>query len=386
MKNYTVNSTILAILDECTFFDKGSGLKSLPLTSVRESKIKNKYIYSLFGNESIRINAIHENLNKTLLSRIPINHSATAYVKNKSYLDFIEPHRNNYYFLRLDIKNFFHYINKDLIRNSLSEHISNTPLLEGCTQTHLDFVCCALSIVLPDSFKNKDFVGKSVLPIGFKCSPVVSNIIFRKLDILIEKFCSEYGITYRRYADDMLFSCSDFRKENHTPFLSMLEKSKNNFLHSKRFIDQISFILNIDEFKINKKKTISSKKYLSLNGYTIEGTNYPYISGKIRISNKKTKIIDKIIHECNLNKSDMDIYKALFKIDPYKIKFKYKPKEKFISTFCESQINNVIIGYRSYLISILKYNDKYNCIDQLFLTKCNSLLVKLNNLVETRLN
>lgn len=104
MKNYTVNSSILSALEACSFFSKGNGIESFPYSQVKECAIGNKYIYKLSGVEAHIINQIHESLISTLLEKLPVNNSATAYLKNKSYLDFLEPHRNNYYFLRIDLK------------------------------------------------------------------------------------------------------------------------------------------------------------------------------------------------------------------------------------------------------------------------------------------
>lgn len=389
MKNYTINSSVLSVLKECTFFDEGSGLKSLPSTHFKETKVGKKFIYVPSGSEKHHINAIHEGLNKSLFSRIPINKSATAYSKNKSYLNFLEPHRNNYYFLRLDLKNFFHFINKDIIKNSISEHVSSK-IIDGCNQSNLDFIVNILTITLPNTSKNEEFSGKTILPIGFKSSPVVSNIVFRKLDILIERFCSDNNVTYTRYADDMLFSSSTMRDDNYrekTIFDDLIKtKEKVPFLHSDKFTEEISFIVNMDGFKLNRKKTIKSKGHLSLNGYIISGSDYPYLSGSIRISNKKTKIISKMIHECNKHQDYISLYKAIFGINPSKIKFRYKPKEAFLIKYCRSQILNKLAGYRSYLISIMKFDMDYSCIDEIFIIKCKGLTRDLENIIESRID
>ena len=389
MKNYTANSFTLSLLKQCTFFNEGSGLMSLPSSHVIETRVGNKYIYKLVGQERELINKIHENLNETLFGRIPINQVATAYTKNKSYLDFLEPHRNNFYFLRVDLKNFFHFINREIIKDSLKDHISSQPIISGCRQSNLDFIVNILTIKLPETSKNTDFIGKSILPIGFKSSPVVSNIIFRKLDILIERFCFEHNIIYTRYADDMLFSSSDLRDDKYqekSVFDNLFQqKEKINFLHSDRFLDQISFIVNIDGFKINNKKTVRSKKHLGLNGYLISGSNYPYVDGKIRISNKKTKKISKLIHECNTDKSDIEIFKVAFDIDPFKIKFRRRPKVEFLINYCYAQINNKLVGYRSYLISLLKYDIKYSCLEDNFILKLKILIEESDNVIKKRM-
>lgn len=388
MKNYTVSSSILSLVKECMFFNEGSGVKSLPLSCVNETKVKNKFIYSISGIEGDKINHIHEALNRSLFSRIPVNQSATAYVKNKTYLNFLEPHRNHYHFLRVDLKNFFHFISDKIVRESLKAHVSTSNISETCNQSNLDLITSLVTYTVPKSAKNTDFVGRSILPIGFKTSPLISNIVFRRLDILIEKFCSEHNITYTRYADDMLFSSSTMRGDNYrekTPFDDVLGiKDRKPFLHSKRFIEQLSFIVNLDGYKINRRKTIKKSGYISLNGYFIAGSNYPYIKGELRVSNKKTKIISKLIYECNTDKSDREVLKAVFKIDVEKLKFRFSPKDSFKDEYCQSQVNNKLVGYRSFLISIIKFNDCHQSMDKEFIYRCIRLIENIELILNRR--
>ncbi|NVD06786.1 RNA-directed DNA polymerase [Vibrio sp. JPW-9-11-11] len=389
MKNYTVSSSILSLVKECMFFNEGSGVKSLPLSCVHETKVKNKFIYSITGSEGDKINHIHEALNRSLFSRIPVNQSATAYVKNKTYLNFLEPHRNHYHYLRVDLKNFFHFISDKIVRESLKEHVSTSNISETCSQSHLDLVTSLVTYTLPKSAKNTDFVGRSILPIGFKTSPLISNIVFRKLDILIEKFCSEHNITYTRYADDMLFSSSTMRDGKYrekTPFDGVLGiKDKKPFVHSQRFIEQLSFIINIDGYKINRRKTIKKSGYISINGYFIEGSNYPYIIGELRVSNKKTKVVSKLIYECSTDKSDREILKAVFNVDVEKLKFRFNPKDSFKDEYSKSQINNKLIGYRSYLISLIKFNDCTQSMNKDFINKCSKLISDIELIINRRM-
>lgn len=359
---------------------------------MEEGKLGNKFIYKVSGSESTEINTIHELLIYSLFERLPVNQSATAYLKGKSYLDFLEPHRNSYYFLRIDLKNFFHFIDKEMVVEALRHHVSEEPITTEYSQSSLELVSRLVTLTLPKSSKNLEFAGQSILPIGFKTSPVVSNVVFRKFDILIEKFCAENDILYTRYADDMLFSTSDIRtsKYKEQNIFSVLRnprvKEKKPFLHSRRFIEQISFIVNLGGFKINSKKTLMSKGNFTINGYTISGTNYPYTSGTIRISNKKTKIICKLLHECKIKVDDGDILKTVFNYREAKVKLPYKSSKKFMNTYHTTQLNNKLMGYRSYLISLLKFNESYRCMDSVFINKCTNLVGELDSIINRRLN
>jgi RNA-directed DNA polymerase len=390
MKNCTVNSSILSALEACSFFSKGNGIESFPYSQVKECAIGNKYIYKLSGVEAHIINQIHESLISTLLEKLPVNNSATAYLKNKSYLDFLEPHRNNYYFLRIDLKNFFHFITDEMVRDTLRPYVPENSIMEGCSQSSLDAITKLLTISLPDFVRNTEFAGKTILPIGFKTSPIISNIVFRKFDILIEKFCTQHDILYTRYADDMLFSSSDARTAQYrekSPFDVFLPpKNKTPFVHSNAFIEQISFIINLGGFKVNSKKTRSSINNFTINGYTISGTNYPYTSGTVRISNKKTKTISKLLHECKSKLDDEEILKKVFGYRSDKLNLPYKPSKTFLSKYHTNQLNNKIMGYRSYLISFLSFNERYRCMDSNFISKCKHLVENLDKLIQSRVN
>ena len=47
----------------------------------------------------------------------------------------------------------------------------------------------ALTHRVSKNSSNKELINKDLLPIGFSSSPVISNILFRKIDILIQKYC-----------------------------------------------------------------------------------------------------------------------------------------------------------------------------------------------------
>ena len=92
-----------------------------------------------------------------------------------------------------------------MVVEALRHHVSEEPVTTEYSQSSLELVSRLVTLKLPKNSKNLEFAGQSILPIGFKTSPVVSNVVFRKFDILIEKFCAQHDILYTRYADDMLF-------------------------------------------------------------------------------------------------------------------------------------------------------------------------------------
>ncbi|EAT4551568.1 RNA-directed DNA polymerase, partial [Salmonella enterica] len=115
---------------------------------------------------------------------------------------------------------------------------------------------------------------------GFRTSPAISNIVFRKMDLLIQDFCAKKGVIYSRYADDMLFS----------------NPRESKLLMSDYFIDEISSLLSIMGFNINQSKYISREKEISINGYVIENKGGNGSIGTIRLSKSKLNTVLKVTH------------------------------------------------------------------------------------------
>ena len=51
-------------------------------------------------------------------------------------------------------------------------------------------------------------INKNWLPTGAPTSPIIANLVCLEMDKKLEKFASEFGYTFTRYADDLTFSGS----------------------------------------------------------------------------------------------------------------------------------------------------------------------------------
>lgn len=312
---------------------------------------------------------INARLIKHVFSNIPINSSACGFVPGKSYYDFLLPHIHGYYFLRLDIKKFFHSISESCIRDFLKQFFDDSK--KGHSYSPFDIAYNAVTHQVSDKNPNKEIRSKNILPIGFPSSPIISNIIFRKVDILIQKYCDDKFINYTRYADDMLFS-----------------SSKSNFLHSEQFQKEIEIYISLLSLKLKKSKRVAAKNTISLNGYVIQNKNKPIKSknkiissdsiGSIRISDKKLKKIKKLVACINQNKSPATIMENMFGYNKKKIIAKYG--QDFYSLYINDQFQNKLKGYRSYLISLHVFNDRHRCVDQACLVTTSNLIkvIELN--------
>lgn len=369
IKNLLQNNIVPPLSDQC----------------IQEFKIGKNYFYKIIENPNLII--VQTVLNKYFQVNVELNNAAVAFRKNYSYLHLFEPHKKNYNFLRLDIKSFFHSIDMEDVAEVFKyyfvseENLSKNKKIDAYIddekkQTLLDAFINLISYVVPIKSDNEKFRGKKILPMGFITSPVISNIIFRKIDIQIQKFCSERNILYTRYADDMLFSSA---------------KDKTYVL-SDNFINEISIQISKMNFKLNKTKTVKARHTISLNGYTLQYSNLEkifedteeIIINEIRISNKKTDIIKKLIYMINIeNKPSSVILKKLFnfKLNPERFKYPLVSHGK-IKKYYDDQLLNKITGYRSYLLSVVIFNTKYDCTQKATIEKYLSLVEQLNQYIE----
>ena len=173
---------------------------------------------------------LQNNLNKNLLSRIPLSKAAVGFVKGKSYQEYLRPHCGKRFHMRLDIRHFFDNVTEEQVVKSLEEFVQDEEIRINIGQITTLNGC---------------------LPQGAVTSPAMSNIVFRQIDQRILKYCQairtvkkerniEYDdIIYTRYADDMMFSSDylDFRKK-----LS--------------FYKMIKYILLENGFHLNYDKTL----------------------------------------------------------------------------------------------------------------------------------
>lgn len=103
-------------------------------------------------------------------------------------------HIGNPYLLNLDLKNFFHYVTRDMVLDIFLKKPFN------------------FKRELPDLLADLlTYDGR--LPMGTPTSPVLSNLACRALDRELSAFANDMLWAYTRYADDMSFSSKQFINE-----------------------------------------------------------------------------------------------------------------------------------------------------------------------------
>ena len=332
------------------------------IESISELKIGKDYAYSI--RKPSVTHDINTRLTKAVFDKIPLNDCVIGFRKKYSYYDFLNPHKNNYNFLRLDVKSYFHSLRYETIKKCLNPYFEDTNIDKDNSIKLIDDVLEYCTYTIPQDSRNTKFRGRRILPIGFPSSPSISNIVFRQADLNIQKLCHSLEITYSRYADDLLFS----------------SVQQNNSIHTLEFESNIGTILGKLSLSLNAKKTIRKRHTISLNGNVIQ---YSEKGGSLRLSNKKIRLINKITYLGLVRReAPKVILKKLFNITYEVHRFKYvQQKQKFFDKYCKDQLCNKLAGYRSYLLSIIQYSRKETCLEDKYYEKYSKIVKRLDKLL-----
>lgn len=120
-----------------------------------------------------------------------IHSSAKAFRTNVSLKDNIQPHVNQDMVIALDLKDFFTSITFLHIYGLFYERLGYRK---------------DVSVLLAKLCTYRGF-----LPQGAPTSPMLSNMVFSRLDESIANYCANRNYTYTRYADDLTFSGSEMK-------------------------------------------------------------------------------------------------------------------------------------------------------------------------------
>ena len=290
-----------------------------------------------FLPESSSLYSLQKMFNKFYLMKFNFPVCTKGFVKGENYISYLEPHVGAKYFLRMDIKDFFPSITGDTLKEAFSHLISFDSENDEEEILQLISDICTYNGTLPQ---------------GVCTSPMISNIIMAYIDQRITKYCQILDIDYTRYADDMLFSSNIFQ-----------------FDLKKWFIRKIKFILSDMNLKINYDKLKFGENEISLNGYVVSETG-------IRLSRGRLMDIKKIISfsRDNYSKSKTEPDNFLLLANQVNLEHRDLTRYPFKNTF---QFTQFLIGYRSYLISFLRYD-----IDPAFRKKAMKLIRNIEHQID----
>lgn len=202
---------------------------------------------------------------------LPVHDNAYAYKKGSSIKENAEIHLSTKYLLKMDFSNFFPSITPRLFFSKLKQ--ANINLNENDELILENFLFLK-------SRRNSNLR----LSIGAPSSPLISNFVMYFWDVEIQNICSNKGINYTRYADDLTFSTNN----------------KNILFEIPELLQTILPKYSLGKLRINNDKTVFSSKGHNrhVTGITLSNDN------KLSLGRERKRIISAMIHHFINNKLD----------------------------------------------------------------------------------
>ena len=143
---------------------------------------------------------------ENVLYRLDATEHAHGFVPERGILTNALPHVGNTLVVNLDLQNFFPTITyrrcKGLFRELGYSEKFATLFALLCTEPETDRVTA-------DGKTYYVQTGSRTLPQGAPSSPMLTNLICRRMDARMRGIAQKFGLTYTRYADDLTFSGDD---------------------------------------------------------------------------------------------------------------------------------------------------------------------------------
>lgn len=176
---------------------------------------------------------------------------ANAYVKGRNTVTNAVPHLGSAVLIKLDIKDFFPSVTRDMLRQLL--------WCFACREPE------ALERIIDLCMTDKG------LPQGAPTSPILSNLVLRKIDIAAYQFANLMGAKYTRYADDLTFSLA-----------------VDDPIKARKIVSGVRSILAEQGFELNEK----ANKLNILRGHQAQQVcGITLNSGKPTISKKQRRLV-----------------------------------------------------------------------------------------------
>jgi RNA-directed DNA polymerase len=160
----------------------------------------------------------------------PVRPSAHGFLGDRSILTNATRHAGRRYVLNVDLKDFFPSINFGRVRGLFMAKPYGLPAEPA---TVLAQIC----------------IYENELPQGAPTSPIVSNMICRRLDFALQELAREHRCTYTRYADDLTFSTT------RTNFPAALAHSVVEVTGNRLVVgDDLAQAIEDNWFSVNERK------------------------------------------------------------------------------------------------------------------------------------
>ncbi|WP_339136187.1 MAG: reverse transcriptase domain-containing protein [Candidatus Electrothrix sp. GW3-4] len=176
-----------------------------------------------------KIKEIQQVLAQILLEIYKQKPSVHGFCRNRSIVTNAKQHLNKKHIFNIDIQDFFPSIHFGRVKYLFAKAPFSLPHSAATVLAH---ICC---------FDN-------MLPQGAPTSPIISNLICRKLDTSLQELAKKHSGTYTRYADDISFSFTC--RQNRLP-RDIIIVRPSGIEPGEKLVNKIEE----NGFKINNKKS-----------------------------------------------------------------------------------------------------------------------------------
>jgi RNA-directed DNA polymerase len=255
------------------------GITKAQLTNFAKTAPKMYKVYTIpkrtsgrrvIAHPSKELKAIQKTLITLLSERFITHPNSFAYKHGFSIKDNAKQHLNTKYLLKMDFSDFFNSITFELLNYS-------------CVENNVIFSNSELQLLEQLLFwnKTKTINGNLVLSVGAPSSPLISNFVMYKFDVVVSEYCNNNNINYSRYADDITFSTNE----------------KNKLFEVPRTIKNTLEKYYLNKITLNNIKTVFSSKAHNrhITGVTLTNDN------KLSIGRDRKRLISALIHKYIIN-------------------------------------------------------------------------------------
>jgi RNA-directed DNA polymerase len=173
-----------------------------------------RYIHSVTHD----LHRVQQFINTEILQNCKPHPASFAFHRNGGIRSCATEHCGARWIFQFDLADFFYSINEQDIYSEFLRmgyrSLLAFELARICTTIHVSRDCSSfIKRVSPNPGEYYNFyrerLGRiGILPQGAASSPMLSNLVARKLDEELSDFSRKRNFVYTRYADDLTFSCS----------------------------------------------------------------------------------------------------------------------------------------------------------------------------------
>lgn len=216
-----------------------------------------------------RLKRIQYAIKETILDKVGLTDFAHGFVAKRSIVSNAKPHVGKDVVLNLDLKDFFPSLDYKRVKGMFvsfgyAEQIA-TLLGLLCTEPQEQ-------MALINGEKRWIQTGNRFLPQGAPTSPVITNIICRKLDKRLSGIARKRGFEFTRYADDITFSGNAKSHEDLSKLLWVVKKvvteegftvhpDKTHIMRKHQRQEVTGVVVN-DKLSVSRKKVRNFKALL----------------------------------------------------------------------------------------------------------------------------